>query len=117
MVLPLPPNRANARGRWETRYFGQLRYHTMLDDRQRVGLVPPPPTQAYAKVAVTVAMYVWGRMDQGNAVNRMKWIEDWLVSRGYVIDDTEECFRYTGFPTQKVDRKNQRVEIELEEIT
>ena len=113
-TFPLPPNRANARGNWRRHHFGQKAFWTALDERQGAGLLPGPPARPWGKVYATVTLYVWGRMDTGNALNRVKWIEDWLVSRGYVVDDSEAHFEYRALPRQVIDRKNQRVTMTLE---
>ena len=59
-------------------------------------------------------MYLHSPMDDGNAMNRMKWVEDWLKAWGYITDDSKKHLEWTGFPKQVIDRKYQRIEIELE---
>jgi hypothetical protein len=43
-------------------------------------------------------------MDDGNAMNRHKWIEDWLTTRGYIVDDRKKNLEWEGFPEQIVKR-------------
>ena len=64
----------------------------------------------------TVTFRLWAKMDQGNALNRMKWIEDWLTKRGYIIDDKETHFEYTGLAKQVIARGNQGADLVLEPI-
>lgn len=44
-------------------------------------------------------------MDQGNLLSRMKWIEDWLVTRGYLVDDRARNLVWISVPEQAVTRK------------
>ena len=44
-------------------------------------------------------------MDDGNALARHKWVEDWLVTRGYIVSDRKSCLTWLGFPEQHVTRK------------
>jgi len=44
----------------------------------------------------------------------MKWVVDWLVKRGYLVDDSPTYLEWV-MPTQEIDRKNRRIEITLEE--
>ena len=114
--LPLPPNRANARGHWRKHHFAKKRYWETLDRLQLIGKLPPPPPEPFYKVMATVTFRLWAKMDQGNALNRMKWIEDWLTKRGYIIDDKEKHFEYTGLPKQVIARGNQGADLVLEPI-
>lgn len=116
LSFPLPPNRANARGQWRKHHFARIRYWETLDRWQLIGRIPPPPPEAFYKVMATVTLRLFNRMDQGNALNRMKWIEDWLRTRGYIVDDTEKHFEYTGLPKQVIARGNQGVDLTLEAI-
>jgi hypothetical protein len=114
LVLPLPPNRANARGHWRKSHGQQKEYVQKLDHLQLFGRVPPPPKAPLMKARISATLYVWSPMDQGNALNRLKWVEDWLVSRGYILDDAPDVLEWTGIPRQVVDRQDQRVVLELE---
>ena len=111
IVLPLPPNRANARWHWRTEkrkradYF--LRCHC-TDWKQ--------PRKPHSHVRLTATLYVWSRMDMDNLMARMKWPLDWLVRNEFLTDDGPDVIEWVGLPTQVVDRKNQRIEIELEDI-
>ena len=62
---------------------------------------------------LTATFYVWAKMDPDNAVARLKWPIDCLVQHGLLVDDSEKHLDFTQIPKQVIDRKNQRVEIEL----
>ena len=116
-VLPLPLNLANSRIFWAKKHKLKLAYWLVLDDLQMVGKVPPPPQEPWQKAVLSHHWYLHGRhMDQGNCYNRLKWIEDWLVTRGYLVDDTPECLTLEK-PVQETDRKNKRVEVTLRRDT
>lgn len=114
--FPMPANRANARGHWRKHHKAMNAYYDKLDLLVIFKGLPKPPPDAYGEVRATATLYVHNIMDQGNALNRLKWIEDWLVKRRYVVDDNPKHWTYTGLPNQVIDRKNQRIEIELEPI-
>jgi hypothetical protein len=119
-VLPLPPNRANDRSHWRKVAREKKAYREDLDILQLVGLrhpfmVPRPPDAPLRRVEVRATLYVHQLMDEGNALNRLKWLEDWLVTRGYIMDDDRESLRWAAIPDQIVDRKNPRVELTISE--
>ena len=112
-VLPLPPNRANARWHWRTEKQKKDTWFTHADALYRVSKEPP---MAPGKTRVTAKLYTWNKMDIDNLFGRVKWPMDWLVRRGYLADDDPDSIEWAGIPKQEVDRKNQRIEITLEEI-
>ena len=119
-VLPLPPNRANARGHWRKIHRDKTAYWEQLDRIQLVGggvtcfTIPRPPREPLPQATAAATLYVWAPMDEGNALNRLKWTEDWLVSRGYLADDNRKALRWAAIPEQVVDRRNQRIVLTLE---
>jgi len=115
LTFPLPVNLANSRLHHFVKHSKRKAYWRLLDGLLTLGRLPEPPHRPWVRVEATVTYYVWNRMDQGNAMNRLKWIEDWLTSRGYLVDDREENLAYTGLPRQLINRKKgqQRVELEL----
>ena len=65
--------------------------------------------------AITATIYHTHVMDDDNAVARLKWPVDWLVSGHWIVDDNRKHLRWTGFPTQvKCKRDERRVEFVLE---
>ena len=114
LTLPLPPNRANAREHWRVTHKKKKDYYNLAalalyaQAGSRPGIITPTCRQT-----LTATLYVWAKMDQGNLVARLKWLEDALVNYGLLVDDNEEWLDLQ-MPKQVVDRKNRRVEITLE---
>ena len=107
-ILPLPPNRANARwGHWrvEKRYRDTF-YLTST------ALYPKLPKQTLERCDITCDLYVWNIMDTDNAYGRLKWVLDWLQARGYIASDSPKCIG-TLTVKQHIDRKNQRLELHI----
>lgn len=120
-VIPMPPNRANARGHWSKHHGQKKAYWERLDNLQLLGEsegfeVPAPPRWPLPRAKATASLYVWAKMDEFNAGNRLKWCEDWLVTRGYIVDDSSDVLRWTGIPSQEIDRKRPRIVLTLEVI-
>ena len=109
VTLPLPPNRANARGHWSKHHAERMDYMTRAMVMHPKRLREPMP---HARISAT--LYVWNKLDKDNLMARMKWPVDWLVSRGFIPDDSEKYLDW-AMPKQVIDRKNQRVEITLDE--
>ena len=61
-------------------------------------------------------MYLWSTQDADNLMARLKWPLDYLTRAGFIADDSPAVLDWVGMPEQFVDRKNQRIEIELREI-
>lgn len=123
-VVPMPPNIANgSHGHWRTRHNAKLAYWETLDMAQGRTLIagkvaymiPYPPKRPWGKATIRAVMHLGGAMDDGNAMRRLKWTEDWLVTRGYLADDRKQVLTWAGFPEQVVKRDgNYRIEITLE---
>lgn len=116
-VLPLPPNRGNARGSWRKTHFGMKAYWSLLDDYQACGLIPAPPKCPLAVASVTARLFLFNAMDTDGLMSRMKWVQDYLVKRGYIASDKPSALVYAGLPTQVIDRKRPRIELTLTELT
>ena len=101
---------------WRVRNSKKNKYYKTCDNLQLVGDIPRPPETPMGPCLITVKMSVYSIMDESNCMARMKWVEDWLVTRGYLVDDKPSMLHYTAIPTQKVDRKNQGIEISLVEV-
>ena len=69
-----------------------------------------------AKAKISVKLYTYNKMDVDNLFARLKWPLDWLTRRGYIVDDSPDILDWQGIPKQKIDRKNQRIEIILERV-
>ena len=112
-VLPLPVNLANSRIHWATKHKRKLEYWAELDLLMMLKRIPPTPPEPFASVSLAHTWYLYGTpMDEGNSYNRLKWVEDWLVTRGYLVDDKSDNVHLLR-PVQYIDRKNQRLELIL----
>ena len=114
LTLPLPPNRANAREHWRVTHRKKMEYYSDADmallRQRRVG--PPVVSEPPGRQRLTATLYLWATMDRDNLMARLKWPIDLLVRYGLLVDDNEKWLDLQ-MPTQVIDRKNQRVEIEL----
>ena len=116
LVLPLPPNRANARGHWRKAHREKKAYWSEVDQLAMTRKIPRPPVEPWSRAELSAHLYVWNEFDEDNAVSLLKWIQDWLVSRGYVAGDRRKNLRLAGVPEQTIDRENPRVEIVVRPI-
>ncbi len=113
LTLPLPPNRANAREHWWVTHRKKVEYY----EKARLAILAQKalPFLMYPlqkRMRLDATLYLWAKMDRGNLVARLKWLEDSLVRCGLLVDDNEKWLALQ-MPKQVIDRKNQRVEIEL----
>ena len=115
LTLPLPPNRANqtyGKARWEwarkKEYYEKARNAILLELVNNVEWTG----DCTERMRLDATFHLWKKMDRGNLVARLKWIEDILVKTGLLVDDNEEWLDLQ-MPTQHIDRKEQRVEIIL----
>ena len=111
IILPLPPNRGNARWHWRTEKRKKDDYFL----RCRISRYKPFPAEPFTHATIKATLYTWSTMDTDNLMARMKWPVDWLVRSGYIVDDSPDVLVWT-LPEQAVDRKRQRIEIDLEAI-
>jgi hypothetical protein len=103
-VVPMPPNLANGRMHHMVKHREKLAYWRALDCLLVSRRVPRPPKRPWPRATVSSAMVLGNAMDDGNAMNRHKWLEDWLVSRGYLADDSRKHLTWAGLPAQRVSR-------------
>lgn len=113
LCLPLPPNRANARGHWTARHNTDSQYRFVLDSMKSALMLPTPPIRAWRRVRVRSKLYVWNIMDEDNAMARLKVAIDWLVMRGYITDDRRENIEWAGVPEQEIDRECPRLVLRI----
>lgn len=121
LTVPMPANLANVAARksrhWRTTYREKLQYWMQLDDLQRIGVIPPPPQEAYALSSISSVMFLGGAMDDDNAMARHKPLLDWLKTRGYIQDDRKKNLVWEGLPQQIVKRDgNYRIMLTLSPI-
>lgn len=118
LVLPLPPNRANARLHWRAVHRAKTIYWQRCDNVQLLGehgifICPPPPKAPFQSALLAATLYLHQLMDEDNALSRTKWLGDWLVTRRYLVDDTRDRVRWAAIPDQIVDRKNPRISLTI----
>jgi len=86
-AFPLPENMGNHRVHWATKHRRRKAYLESLDTRSLLKWNPRPPSKPWEKAHAEVEVRTYRQMDQDNATARVKWCLDWLVSRGYLVDD------------------------------
>lgn len=104
--LPLPLNLANSRMHWAAKHKAQKLWAERADLLVLGQINPKPPKAPWPKATIRAEMVVGNAMDEGNSLNRLKWVEDWLVRRKYILDDRAKCLKWEGLPVQRVSRKN-----------
>jgi hypothetical protein len=116
LTLPMPPNIANgSHSHWRTRHREKIGYWADLDTIRAICCtagwghateyrIPAPPTAPYRRATIRSTMHLGAAMDQSNSMRRHKWVEDWLVTRGYIADDRKKCLTWEAFPEQVVKR-------------
>lgn len=115
LVLPLPLNLANSRLHWRTKNREKKAYYKRCDNLMYFeDFTLPPDTGPMERVEIQATWYVHAKSDPDNIVGRLKWVLDWLVTRGYIVDDKAENVTLLP-PVQHIDRKNKRLEIEITE--
>lgn len=124
-VIPLPYNRANSRLHWRTLDRRRRDYFYLLDclHMSRATIpedvcwrFPDPPATPMARASITATLYTKRKMDTDNLFGRLKWCGDWLVTRGFIVDDSPDHLEWAAIPAQAIDRRDPRVEIEITEI-
>lgn len=105
--FPMPLNLGNSRMHYMVKHKEKVKYWAMCDLLAKGEILPPPPKKPWDKATISSTMVLGAAMDDGNAMNRHKWVEDWLVTRGYVVDDSKKHLKWAGFPEQRVSRKNE----------
>jgi hypothetical protein len=109
-TLPLPPNMANGRGHWRTRERERKDYY--LRCCAAAGN-PRPPRVPWLRATYTVHLFLYNPMDDDNALARCKHALDFLVRRGYIVDDARQHLRLASVPEQSIDRAQPRLLLTL----
>lgn len=117
LQMDVPPNVANTSyGHWGAKQRAKKQYWRAQDERQLLGLIPPPPAKRMQRVKILARFYLWNTMDADNLRARLKWPIDWLVSRGYIEDDSPDVLRSLA-EEQEIDRQRDgRLVLEIEEV-
>jgi hypothetical protein len=88
--LPLPDNVANGRMHWRAKASRKKAYYALLDIFQGAkGMIPEPPAMPLTKPVAEITMRTARAMDHDNAHARLKWVLDWLQTRGYIVNDRD----------------------------
>lgn len=117
LLMDAPPNLANTSwGHWGSKHRAKKQYWKAQDERQLVGLIPPPPARRLQRVNIHAHFYLWNTMDGDNLHHRLKWAFDWLVTRGYLENDSPDVLRMIAVE-QQIDRaKDGRLVLEIAEV-
>ncbi len=79
------------------------------------GYLKVPPSVTYDRATISATIYHTHTMDQDNALARLKWPVDWLVTNRFLEDDDPYHLRWTGVPSQeRCKGLERRVEFVLE---
>ena len=110
LTLPLPPNMANGRMHWRVKDKKRKAYFALCDHMLAARVIEAAPPSAPIDGALIAAeMTLANAMDDDNALARLKWPVDWLVTRGYLAGDSRKHLTWTGLPEQRVSRKEPAV--------
>lgn len=113
LTLPMPTNLANARLHWRAKDKAHQAWKTraVVMEKALHGRHRP-----MARATVSAVLYVGGgRMDDDNAVARLKWCLDLLKERGLIVDDKRPHLTLEGIPEQRT-ATPRRVELTLVEV-
>ena len=113
ITLPLPPNRANARGHWAQIHKERTQYQRKCLPLIYKTFGPIKPSPKYRHVRISMHFYVWSLNDWDNLIARAKWAWDELVKTNIIADDSPK-YVDLGDVKQTVDRKHQRLDLTLE---
>lgn len=86
--FPLPMNRANRHQHFMAKHKARKELWRVLDQRVTVKYLPKPPAKPYDRAHAVMEVRTFRQMDEDNATARTKDCLDWLVTRGYVVDDS-----------------------------
>ena len=112
LTMPLPLALGNARLHWRKKLKLKHEYWDLC----LVTVKTRRPVMVPERTRITVRLFTWNRNDMEGLWARLKWPVDWLVTREYILDDSPDALTWE-MPTQAIDRKNQRIEVELLELT
>jgi hypothetical protein len=87
--LPLPDNVANGRMHWRAKAKRKAAYYDQLDALEMCRLIPKKIATPLTRPVAEIEMRTVRRMDHDNAHARLKWVLDWLQTRGYMANDRD----------------------------
>lgn len=116
--FPLPPNRSQDTSNGRARSAAKKKYYKQLDELQQANLLPAPPRLPLMRAVITGSVHAKNISDDDNIMARMKWPQDWLKSRGYIVEDKRPFLTWLNIPEQTIDRQREPVVIlTLAELT
>lgn len=101
--FPLPENLGNHRMHWRAKNARKKEYYAALDALVTLKHNPRPPTTPWEKAEAEIQMRTLRRMDQDNAHSRLKWVRDWLETRGYIVNDRDLTYQLNAVTAKRVD--------------
>jgi hypothetical protein len=112
-LVPLPPNPNRARRmHWAAKNKAKETYWDTLDMMLAVHQLPPRPASPWNHIEGTAEVRTLSTpMDQDNANARLKWVWDWLETRGYIQND--RTVRCTVTPALASSRRNRGITLTL----
>lgn len=116
ITLPLPPTMANSRMHWREKHRQRVAY---LEHCDIVNLREMPrlvrDAGAPRRASLAFVLHVGNPMDDDNALARTKFACDWLVMRGFLVDDSRKWCKMS-IPSQVItrDKNKQRLEIYIQ---
>lgn len=87
--FPLPTNSPNVKAHWAKKRKARLAYWDLLDLLVTAKKNPKAPKRPWGKVEGAVQIRTWRKMDRDNANARLKDLNDWLQTRGYLVNDRD----------------------------
>jgi len=118
IILPLPPNLANSKFKhWAAKKQAKdayVRTVVAVSQNAKMHTLTPWFVVPRYQYPVTVKYHfgLWNKSDEDNLIARGKWALDAIVTNGILIDDSPDYVQIAR-PTQEIDRKWQRLEVEI----
>jgi hypothetical protein len=102
--VPLPDNLANGRTHWRMKAKRKTAYYEAMDLCVQLNFLPAPPVAPLVKPVAEITMRTVRAMDHDNAHARLKWVLDWLQTRGYIVNDRDLRYQleHTTAPRKEV---------------
>jgi len=106
----------DARGAGWQVYYGKQRKSRRLIEL--LADVPPPPDIPWVEFEIVQAEYrLWNLRDPLELYAGLKWVVDWLIDEGYILDDGPENLLHMCTPSQVIDRSRRGVTLTIRNLT
>ena len=100
---------ANSRMHWRVKNRKRKAYFEMCDLTTFQGWRGSTPK----RVKIKATVYCGGRMDDDNAIARLKWPVDWMVRNGWLEDDRSSQLEW-DWPIAQVVKRGQGYHVDFE---